>query len=100
MNVEKRGQKRYMVERTAVTLGRDDEPVRAAGWLQDRKNYRVGPEEGKQLDEALADLAAARRYRFGVRLFDMKQPSSTVFELDGVAQHLEWVRQHCGGKPS
>jgi hypothetical protein len=100
VNVETRGQKRYMVRRAPVMLGRDEQPVRMTGWLQDMKNYRVGPDEGEQLDETLADLTASRRYRFGVRLFDMKEPSYTVFELDGVAQHLEWVRRHCGAKPS
>jgi hypothetical protein len=98
VDIETRGQKRYMVDRAAVMVGRDEEPVRVDGWLYDTKTYRVGPGEGKQLEQALADLLAARRYRFGVRLFDMKEPRYTVFELDGVAQQLEWVRQHCGAQ--
>jgi hypothetical protein len=100
VNVERRGQKRYMVDRAAVTLQRDEQPARAAGWLYDTKNHRVGPEEGAQLDETLADLLTARRYRVGLRLFDMKEPSHTVFEVDGLARQLEWVRHHCGAKPA
>jgi hypothetical protein len=79
-------------------LGRDEQPVRVAGWLYDRKSDKVGPDEGKQVDEALADVVAARRYRFGVRLLDMKEPSYAVFEVDGVAERLAWLRERCGAK--
>jgi hypothetical protein len=98
VNVEKRGGKRYMVDRAAIMLGRDEQPVRVTGWLYDRKNDRVGPDEGKQLDETLADVIAARRYRLGVRLLDMKEPSYAVFEVDGVAERLAWLRERCGAK--
>jgi hypothetical protein len=89
-----------MVDHAAVTLSRDEQPERVAGWLYDHKNYRVGPDEGKQLDEALADIVAGRRYRFGVRLLDMKEPSHAVFQLDGVAEHLAWLRERCGASPA
>jgi hypothetical protein len=97
---EQRGRNHYLVHRAVIMLGRDDQPMRVAAWLHDHKKDRVGPEEGAQLDEALADLVAARRYRFGVRLFDMKEPSYAVFELDGVAQHLTWLRERCDAKPA
>ena len=99
VNVEKRGGKQYLVNRAAVSLGRDDQPTRVTGWLHDHEKHRILPDEGKRLDEALADLTAARRYRLGVRLLDMKETSWAVFELDGVAERMAWLREHCGATP-
>lgn len=98
VNVEKRGGNRYMVKRAAMMLSRDEQPVRVAGWLYDGKNDRVGPDEGQQFDEALAEIVAGRRYRVGVRLLDMKEPSYAAFELDGVAERLVWLRERCSAK--